>query len=225
MMVGGIVHGDSDTDLKMMPRARIWFLSMVLILSGAGQALPQNGPVKILALGSSLTQGYGLPPGTEFPVQLQAALKKKGIDATVINAGVSGDTSAGGLARLDWSLADHPQAAIIELGSNDMLRGTPPAETEKNLSAILEKLKAAHVKVLLTGMHAQRNLGAEYVKDFDAIYPRLAKKYDVLFYPFFLDGVALNPKLNQADGMHPNPQGVKVIVSRILPLVVKLVKQ
>jgi acyl-CoA thioesterase-1 len=225
MMVGGIVHGDSDTDLKMMPRARIWFLSMVLILSGAGQALPQNGPVKILALGSSLTQGYGLPPGTEFPVQLQAALKKKGIDATVINAGVSGDTSAGGLARLDWSLADHPQAAIIELGSNDMLRGTPPDETEKNLSAILEKLKAAHVKVLLTGMHAQRNLGAEYVKDFDAIYPRLAKKYDVLFYPFFLDGVALNPKLNQADGMHPNPQGVKVIVSRILPLVVKLVKQ
>jgi acyl-CoA thioesterase-1 len=198
---------------------------MVLILSGAGQALPQNGPVRILALGSSLTQGYGLPPGTEFPVQLQAALKKKGIDATVINAGVSGDTSAGGLARLDWSLADHPQAAIVELGSNDMLRATPPEETERNLSAILAKLKAAHVKVLLTGMHAQRNLGADYVGQFDAIYPRLARKYDVLFYPFFLDGVAMKPKLNQADGMHPNPQGVKVIVSRILPLVVKLVKQ
>ena len=180
-------------------------------------------PVKILALGSSLTQGYGLPPGTEFPVQLQAALKQAGIDAVVINAGVSADTSAGGLARLDWSLADHPDAVILELGSNDMLRGTPPSETEKNLRAILDKLKSAHVKVLLTGMHAQRNLGADYVRQFDSLYPRLAKDYDVLFYPFFLDGVALNPKLNQADGMHPNPAGVKVIVTRMLPFVKKLV--
>ncbi|MBN9589244.1 MAG: arylesterase [Alphaproteobacteria bacterium] len=204
-----------------MPRIVVWFLSMVLVMSGAGQAVA--APVKILALGSSLTQGYGLPPGTEFPVQLQAALKKKGIDAQVINAGVSGDTSAGGLSRLDWSLADHPRAAIIELGSNDMLRGIPPAETEKNLAAILKKLKAANVKVLLTGMMAQRNLGEEYVKAFDAIYPRLAGEYGVLFYPFFLDGVAMNPKLNQADGMHPNPQGVKVIVSRMLPLVQKLI--
>jgi len=181
------------------------------------------GPVKILALGSSLTQGYGLPPGTEFTVQLQAALKKAGIDAVVTNAGVSGDTSAGGLARLDWSLGDHPDAVILEMGSNDMLRGIAPGETEKNLRAVLDKLKAAHVKVLLTGMHAQRNLGADYVKQFDAIYPRLAKDYDVLFYPFFLDGVALNPKLNQADGMHPNPAGVKVVVARMLPLVSKLV--
>ena len=194
---------------------------MVLVMSGAGQAVA--APVKILALGSSLTQGYGLPPGTEFPVQLQAALKKKGIDAQVINAGVSGDTSAGGLSRLDWSLADHLRAAIIELGSNDMLRGIPPAETEKNLAAILKKLKAANVKVLLTGMMAQRNRGEAYVKAFDAIYPRLAGEYGVLFYPFFLDGVAMNPKLNQADGMHPNPQGVKVIVSRMLPLVQKLI--
>jgi acyl-CoA thioesterase-1 len=192
---------------------------MIPIVPGAAAA-----PIRILALGSSLTQGYGLPPGTEFPAQLQAALKKKGIDAQVINAGVSGDTSAGGLSRLDWSLADHPQAAIIELGSNDMLRGIPPAETEKNLAAILKKLKAAHVRVLLTGMKAAGNLGTEYVKAFDAIYPRLAKQYDVLFYPFFLDGVAMNPKLNQADGMHPNPQGVGVIVSHILPLVEKLLK-
>ncbi|HSS14913.1 MAG TPA: arylesterase [Rhizomicrobium sp.] len=179
--------------------------------------------MKILALGTSLTQGYGLPPGTEFTVQLQKALKQAGIDATVTNAGVSGDTSAGGLARLDWSLADHPDAVILELGSNDMLRGIPPAETEKNLRAILDRLKAAHVKVLLTGMHAQRNLGADYVQQFDTIYPRLAKDYNVLFYPFILDGVALNPKLNQADGMHPNPAGVKVIVARILPFVKKLV--
>jgi acyl-CoA thioesterase-1 len=213
----------------MMARRFRLLLSIVLALLVSAPVLAQQKPaarpIKIMALGTSLTQGYGLPPGTEFSVQLQAALKKKGIDATVINAGVSGDTSAGGLARLDWSLADHPQAAIVELGSNDMLRATPPEETERNLSAILAKLKAAHVKVLLTGMHAQRNLGADYVGQFDAIYPRLARKYDVLFYPFFLDGVAMKPKLNQADGMHPNPQGVKVIVSRILPLVVKLVKQ
>ena len=180
-------------------------------------------PVKILALGTSLTQGYGLPPGTDFTVQLQAALKRAGVNAVVTNAGVSGDTSAGGLARLDWSLADRPDAAIIELGSNDMLRGLPPEETEKNLRAILTRLKAAKVRVLLMGMKAQRNLGADYVKQFDAIYPRLAKEQGVLFYPFILDGVALKPKLNQADGIHPNPAGVKVIVSRVLPLVKKLV--
>jgi acyl-CoA thioesterase-1 len=192
-------------------------------MAASGQALA--APVKILALGTSLTQGYGLPPGTEFPVQLQAALKAAGVDATVINAGVSGDTSAGGLARLDWSLADKPDAAIVELGSNDMLRGLSPAQTEKNLRAILAKLKTAKVRVLLTGMQAQRNLGAEYVRQFDSIYPRLAKEYGVLFYPFVLDGVALNPKLNQADGMHPNPEGVKVIVRRMLPLVRKLAAQ
>src|SRR6476660_4849053 len=194
---------------------------LLLIVAGAGQVLA--APVKILALGSSLTQGYGLPPGTEFTVQLQAALKKAGIDAVVTNAGVSGDTSAGGLSRLDWSLADHPDAVILELGSKDMLRGISPEVTEKNLRAILTRLRSAHVKVLLTGMHAQRNLGADYVRQFDTIYPRLAKDYDVLFYPFFLDGVALNPKLNQADGMHPNPAGVKVVVARMLPLVSKLV--
>ncbi len=212
--------------------ARIFkaLLSIVLFMAvvGAGQAARVGTavaaqPVKILAMGTSLTQGYGLPPGTEFTVQLQAALKRAGIDAVVTNAGVSGDTSAGGLARLDWSLADHPDAVILELGGNDMLRGIAPGETEKNLRAILARLKAAHVKVLLTGMHAQRNLGADYVKEFDAIYPRLAKDYNVLFYPFILDGVALNPKLNQADGMHPNPAGVKIIVARILPLVKKLV--
>ena len=198
-------------------------LTIVLFTIMAGAGPSWAAPVKILALGSSLTQGYGLPPGTEFTVQLQAALKNAGIDAVVTNAGVSGDTSAGGLARLDWSLGDHPDAVILELGSNDMLRGIPPAVTEKNLRAILDKLKRAHVRVLLTGMHAQRNLGADYVKEFDTIYPRLAKDYDVLFYPFFLDGVALKPGLNQADGMHPNPAGVKVVVARMLPFVKKLV--
>lgn len=201
-------------------------LSIVLlsIMAGAGQTLLVGTalaaqPVKILALGTSLTQGYGLPPGTDFTVQLQAALKRAGVEAAITNAGVSGDTSAGGLARLDWSLADRPDAAIIELGSNDMLRGLPPEQTEKNLRAILTRLKAAKVRVLLIGMKAQRNLGVDYVKQFDAIYPRLAKEFGVPLYPFFLDGVALNPKLNQADGIHPNPEGVKVVVARMLPLV------
>ncbi|HEX4533601.1 MAG TPA: arylesterase, partial [Rhizomicrobium sp.] len=179
-------------------------------------------PIKILALGDSVMQGFGLPPGTEIPVVLQAKLKAAGIDATIINAGVSGDTSAGGLSRLDWSLADHPDAAIVELGSNDALRGIAPAETEKNLSAILAELKAAHVPVLLVGMMAPRNLGPEYAKAFDPIYPKLAKQYGTLLYPFLLDGVALNPKLNQADGIHPNPAGVKIIVDRLLPYVKKL---
>jgi acyl-CoA thioesterase I len=129
------------------------------------------------------------------------------------------------LSRLDWSLADHPDAAIIELGSNDMLRGIPPEVTEKNLRAILTTLQKDHIAVLLTGMQAQRNLGADYVKAFDGIYPRLAKDYNVVFYPFFLDGVALNPKLNQADGMHPNPAGEKIVVARMLPYVEKMLAE
>ncbi|HKD48740.1 MAG TPA: arylesterase [Rhizomicrobium sp.] len=182
-------------------------------------------PLKILALGTSLTQGYGLPPGTEFTTQLQLALKAQGIDAEVVNAGVSGDTSADGLSRLSWSLADHPDAAILEMGSNDMLRGIAPSETEKNLRAMLATFQKEHIPVLFTGMHAQRNLGTDYVAQFDAIYPKLAKQYPVIFYPFILDGVALNPKLNQSDGLHPNPAGVKVIVARILPDVKKLVAE
>ena len=201
-------------------------LSMAFAVSPAcfGSAA-QARPLKILAMGSSLTQGYGLPPGTEFTTQLQAALKAQGIDADIINAGVSGDTSADGLSRLDWSLADHPDAAILELGSNDMLRGTPPSETEKNLRAILSTFQKDHIPVMLTGMQAQRNLGADYVSQFDAIYPKLAKEFPVIYYPFFLDGVALNPKLNQADGLHPNPAGVKIIVARMMPDVKKLVAE
>jgi acyl-CoA thioesterase-1 len=156
---------------------------------------------------------------------LQAELKKKGIDATVINAGVSGDTSAGGLARLDWSLADHPNAAMVELGSNDALRGIDPASTRKNLSAIMAKFHAAHIPVLILGMEAPRNFGPEYEAKFDAIYPALAKQFGALYYPFILNGVALNPKLNQADGIHPNPAGVKIIVAHILPDVLKLVAE
>ena len=202
---------------------RLLSMIVVFILFMAGGAAA--APIKILALGTSLTQGYGVPPGFDFTVVLEARLKGAGIDAKVINAGVSGDTSAGGLARLDWSLADHPDAAIVELGSNDALRGQSPAQTEANIAAVLTKLKAAHVPVLLTGMMAPRNLGPEYAAQFDPIYPRLAKKFGVLFYPFILDGVAMNPRVNQADGIHPNPEGVKIVVARILPYVKTLVAQ
>ncbi len=203
-------------------------IKRMLIMIGAFAMLAtatHAAPVKILALGTSLTQGLGVPPGLDLTAVLEARLNASGTNVKIINAGVSGDTSAGGLARLDWSLADHPQAAIIELGSNDALRGQSPAETEKNLSAILTRLQAAHIAVLLTGMKAPRNLGPEYAAQFDAIYPRLAKRYDVLFYPFILDGVATDPKLNQADGIHPNPAGVKIIADRMLPFVRRLVLQ
>ena len=180
-------------------------------------------PVHILALGDSLTQGYGVPTGQEFPAQLERALKAKGLNASVINAGVSGDTTAGGLARTDWSLTPKPDAAIVEFGGNDALRGLSPAETEKNLDAMLAKLKAAGVPTLLAGMMSPRNMGADYAKAFDAVFPRLAKKYGVIFYPFFLDGVALKPELLQRDLLHPTPQGVAVIVGKMLPQVLQLV--
>ena len=195
----------------------------LLLSSTLWPAQADAAQIKILALGTSLTQGYGLPPGTELTALLEARLRARHIDAKVINAGVSGDTSAGGLSRLDWSLADHPDAAIVELGGNDVLRGLPPEGTEKNLVAILLKLKAQRIPVLLLGMRAPRNFGAEYAAQFDAIYPRLAKQFGVLFYPFVLNGVAMQAKLNQADGIHPNPEGEKIVVDRIFPDVLKLV--
>lgn len=178
---------------------------------------------RILMLGDSLTHGYGLPPGMDIPSQLQAKLRASGTDVRVINAGVSGDTSASGLARLDWSLTDHPNAAIVELGSNDALRGIPPAQTESNLSAVMAKLKAQRIPTLLLGMKAPRNLGPEYTRSFDAIYPKLAEKYGATLYPFVLQGVVLDPKLNQRDGMHPNAEGAKIITDRLYPDVKALV--
>lgn len=197
---------------------------MVLALSTLFLFTPAAAaPVKILAFGTSLTQGYGVAPGLDFTAVLQDRLRAAHVDATLVNAGVSGDTSADGLSRLDWSLADRPDAAIVELGSNDALRGQSPAQTETNIAAVLTRFKSAHIPVLLVGMKAPRNLGPEYAAQFDPIYPRLAKRFGVLFYPFILDGVAMNPKLNQADGIHPNPAGVKIIVGRILPLVRQLI--
>lgn len=174
---------------------------------------------RILALGDSLTAGYGLPAEASFPTQLEKALKAQGYDVRVINAGVSGDTSAGGLARLDWALADEPHVAIVELGANDGLRGLAPAEMEKNLDAILTRLKARNVRVLLTGMLAPPNYGRAYAEDYAKVFPRLAKRHGVTLYPFFLDGVASQSKLNQSDGMHPTEAGVRVVVEKILPTV------
>lgn len=202
----------------------IWLIVSVFVLGINGIGAAAAKPVKILALGTSLTQGYNLPPGTDFTSVLQVRLRAKGDDVSVINAGVSGDTSAGGLARLEWSLGD-ADAAIVELGSNDALRGLDVAQTRSNLDAILAKLKARKIPVLLTGMKSPRNLGPEYVAAFDAVYPELAKKHSVLFYPFFLEGVAANLKLNQSDGIHPNEEGTQIIVRGMLPYVEKLLAQ
>ena len=175
--------------------------------------------LKLVALGDSLTAGYGLPPGKAFPDQLEAALKARGWDVAVINAGVSGDPVEDGLARGDWAVPPDADALIVELGANDMLRGLPPERTKESLAAILDRAKAAHLPALIAGMRAAPNLGAAYDKAFDAIYPALAESRGAILYPFFLEGVAGDPKLNQLDGLHPTPAGVAVIVGRILPAV------
>ena len=179
-------------------------------------------PLTVLALGDSLTAGYGLAREEAFPSRLEAALRAKGYDVRVVNAGVSGDTSAGGRARLDWALADKPRAAIVELGANDGLRGLDPAVTFGNLDYIVGRLKAANVAVLLTGMKALPNLGAEFGAEFEGVFPRVAEKHGVPLYPFFLEGVATRAELNLADRLHPNARGVEIIVEGILPAVTRL---
>jgi acyl-CoA thioesterase-1 len=176
-------------------------------------------PIRLLAFGDSLTAGYGLPAGDAFPAKLQQALRAKGYRVEVVNAGVSGDTTAGGRARLDWALADRPDYAIVELGANDALRGLDPKLAYANLDAILGTLRDRHVNVLLAGMLAPRNLGPDYAAAFDSIYPSLQKKYSVPLYPFFLEGVALHHDLTLPDGLHPNSDGVDTIVRGILPTV------
>lgn len=175
--------------------------------------------LRILAFGDSLTAGFGLGPGHGFVPQLERALAEEGVAASVIDAGVSGDTTAGGLARLDWALADRPDLVILELGANDMLRGVDPAVTRANLDQMLAKLRASGARVLLAGMRAAPNLGTQYGAEFEAIYAELSEKYRVPLYPFFLEGVATEPSLNQPDGLHPNAAGVAEIVRRILPQV------
>jgi acyl-CoA thioesterase-1 len=201
--------------------ARALVLALVLAASAMTPATAQ-ATVRILALGDSLVHGYGLAEAETFPAQLQAALETLGREVEVINAGNSGDTSAAGLARLDWALMESPDIAIVEFGANDSLRGIDPGETYANLDAILARLAAEGVPVLLAGMLAPRNLGADYAAEFDAVFPRLAEAHGVALYPFFLDGVALQPDLTQDDGLHPNAAGVAAMVERIMPFVVRL---
>lgn len=203
-----------------------WTMGMAifasLFISGG---IARADGLKLLALGDSLTAGYGLGPGAGLTDQLQARLDEQFGEGHVIiiNAGVSGDTTRGGVARLDWALADTPDMVMVALGGNDMLRGLEPAETRENLRQILDQLQQENLPVLLAGMLAAGNLGQDYANEFDAIYPTLAADYDVVFYPFFLDGVALSPDLNQPDGLHPNQKGVAVMVERLWPFIEQLV--
>jgi acyl-CoA thioesterase-1 len=187
--------------------------------SAAREAKPVNKPVKMVVLGDSLSAGLGLPASSAFPTRLQKALDDKGIAVEMVNAGVSGDTSSGGRDRLDWSVGEGTEAVIVELGANDALRGVDPAVTRSALSEILGRLKARGIAVLLCGMLAPPNYGHDYADRFNVIYPELAKAFDVPLYPFFLNGVAADAKLNQADGIHPTAEGVDIIVHNILPSV------
>lgn len=204
---------------------RHWFLSgmagFIVMSASLSMSVLADLP-RILVLGDSLVAGYGLPPGQSFPDALRRSLAAEGRDVTVINAGVSGDTTAGGLARLEWSLGDNPDAVIIVLGGNDMLRGLDPVATRSNLDTLIAALRERDIHVLLSGMMAPRNMGPDFVDAFDSLYPDLAQKYDIGLYPFFLDGVALDPALNLPDGLHPNEQGIDEIVRRIRPFVDRL---
>ena len=183
--------------------------------------LAANDETVIVALGDSLTAGYGVVAKDSFPVRLEAALRDAGVNARVVNVGVSGDTTAGGLARIDWVLASDPDLVVVELGANDGLRGLDPADIEANLDAILARLADHGTPAVLTGMLAPPNLGRAYGEAFNAVFPRLANRHGVVFYPFFLDGVVAQPALNQRDGIHPNPAGVRVIVERFLPYILR----
>ena len=213
------LYGPSRAVFNVAVR-KLAFAAVGLTLMGLSVSAARADAL-ILALGDSLTAGYGLDNADSFPVRLEQALNAAGHAVTVTNGGVSGDTSKGGLNRVDWLFAEKPDLLLLELGANDGLRGLPPEDTQANLAAIIEKAQAADVPVLLTGMMAPPNLGREYGEAFNAVFPALADQYDVFYYPFFLDGVAADPSLNQGDGMHPNAQGVDVIVERILPSVIE----
>ncbi len=199
-------------------RVQVFALALAAAL-GLAAAPAEARALRVVALGDSLTAGYGLPPGQAFPDVLERALKGRGWDVEVVNAGVSGETAEDGLARYDWSVPAGADALIVELGANDMLRGMDPDAAEAALGQILEKARAAHVATLLTGVRAAPNLGRDYQRRFDAIYPELAERFGVALYPFFLDGVIGDPKLVQGDGLHPTREGVEKIVAAILPSV------
>lgn len=202
----------------MRPSLRFFVLLLALLAASPVHA----APIKLLVLGDSLSAGYGLPHAQGFEAQLGAALAARGQDVRIIDGAVSGDTSAGGRARLDWVLGDKPDAAIVELGANDGLRGLDPAEIQANLNAILGTLAARHIPVLLTGMYAPPNLGPDYERRFRAVFDALGRRPGVIYDPFFLQGVARVPELNQPDGLHPSAEGVRQIVARLLPVVERL---
>ncbi|HLM42046.1 MAG TPA: arylesterase [Microvirga sp.] len=193
--------------------------ALAVMIVPASAPLAQAQPLRLVVLGDSLTAGYGLPQEAAFPAVLERALKAKGYRVEIANAGVSGDTSSGGLDRLDWSVPDGTDGVIVELGANDMLRGLDPAVPRRAIGAIVERLKARNIPVMLAGMYASRNLGPDYVQKFDSLYPDIAKRHDLVLYPFFLDGVAGERSLNLPDGLHPTAKGVEIIVGRILPTV------
>ena len=194
------------------------FLALAAMVSAASAE-----PYRIVGFGDSLMAGYGLAPGEGFPEKLEAALRKKGHDVVIANAGVSGDTTSGGLSRLEWSVSDGTQLVILELGANDMLRGVAPAVTERNLDTMLLRLKERRIAVLLVGMRSAPNLGADYASAFNGVYPRLARKYGVPLYPFFLEGVAADRGFLLEDGMHPNAAGIDRMVQRMLPEIERLI--
>lgn len=199
-------------------------LAVLLAMIGLG-GMVEARPLKLVVLGDSLSAGYQLPATDAFPAVLEAALRAKGVEISIENAGVSGDTATAGLDRLDWSVADGVDGVIVELGANDALRGLDPAITKKALDTIITRLKERKIAVFLAGMAAPRNNGEAYIKAFDAIYHDLAAMHGVMLYPFFLDGVAGDAALNLADGIHPNPKGVRVIVERILPSIEAFIAQ
>jgi acyl-CoA thioesterase-1 len=204
------------------------YQAVAIFLMALGLAFPSVSaaePIKLVVLGDSLSAGYQLPPDEAFPVQLEGALKAKGHDVVVVNAAVSGDTTSGGLARLDWSVGEDADAVIVELGANDALRGLPPETTRGNLNEIVARLTGRGIEVLVAGMLAPRNLGSDFAKKFDPIFADVARDHGALHYPFFLEGVALKPELNLSDGMHPTGEGVSVIVGNVLPLVEQLLSR
>lgn len=215
-------YGRSVSRIQLSPR--IWAV-MLLVFAGLGYFMmntassAQTRPLKLVALGDSLSAGYNLPGSAAFPTVLEKLLRDKGISVEIANAGVSGDTSQGGLERVEWSVPDGTDGVILELGANDALRGVDPGLTETSLDAIVTGLKARGIPVLLAGMYAPRSNGPDYVARFDAIYPKLAEKHGLILYPFFLDGIAGDRVLNQPDMLHPTAEGVRVIAQRILPTV------
>jgi acyl-CoA thioesterase I len=219
-----IAYGFFAMSVKEKLTVHLVALVAALALLLAPAAAQERG-LQIVVLGDSLTAGYGLAPGESFPEQLERTLETRGHAVEVINAGVSGDTASGGLARLDWSVPQEADAVIVELGANDALRGVDPGVTRQAISEIVQRLKARGQAVLVAGMHAPRNMDDAYIEAFDSIYPDIAAEEDVLLYPFFLEGVATQAALNQGDGIHPTAEGVAVIVEGILPYVEALIEE